>query len=45
MPIQGNGLAGHDIVIYQSTVAPRHREKSAWSRLPTPAWRSRSIAA
>ncbi|MYM27351.1 DNA-binding transcriptional regulator, LysR family [Duganella sacchari] len=27
MPVQGNGLAGHDIVIYQATVAPRHREK------------------
>ena len=27
MPIPGNGLAGHDIVIYQDTVAPRHREK------------------
>ena len=26
-PIPGNGLAGHDIVIYQSAVAPRHREK------------------
>ncbi|USX16425.1 LysR family transcriptional regulator [Oxalobacteraceae bacterium OTU3CAMAD1] len=27
MPTPGNGLAGHDIVIYQSAVAPRHREK------------------
>ena len=27
MPQPGNGLAGHDIVIYQSSVAPRHQEK------------------
>ena len=27
MPIPGNGLAGHDILIYQNAVAPRHREK------------------
>jgi DNA-binding transcriptional LysR family regulator len=27
MPVQGTGLAGHDIVIYQPTVAYRHQEK------------------
>jgi DNA-binding transcriptional LysR family regulator len=27
MPVPGNGLAGHDIVIYQASVAPRHQEK------------------
>ncbi|MET0320616.1 MAG: LysR family transcriptional regulator [Duganella sp.] len=27
MPIPGTGLAGHDIVIYQDSVAPRHRDK------------------
>ena len=27
MPQPGNGLAGHDIVIYQASVAPRHQEK------------------
>lgn len=27
MPTQGNALAGHDIVIYQHSVAPRHAEK------------------
>lgn len=27
MPQQGTGLAGHDIVVYQAAVAPRHREK------------------
>jgi len=27
MPQPGNGLAGHDIVIYQPSVAPRHQEK------------------
>jgi hypothetical protein len=27
MPEPGNGLAGHDIVIYQPSVAPRHQEK------------------
>ncbi|MET0267355.1 MAG: LysR family transcriptional regulator [Duganella sp.] len=27
MPQQGQGLAGHDIVIYQDSVAPRHRDK------------------
>jgi DNA-binding transcriptional LysR family regulator len=27
MPKRGNGLAGHDIVIYQGAVAPRHRER------------------
>jgi DNA-binding transcriptional LysR family regulator len=26
-PAQGNALAGHDIVIYQHSVAPRHAEK------------------
>jgi DNA-binding transcriptional LysR family regulator len=27
MPVPGTGLAGHDIVIYQASVAPRHQEK------------------
>ncbi len=27
MPVPGNGLAGHDIVIYQPAVAARHQEK------------------
>ncbi len=27
MPEQGVGLAGHDIVVYQGSVAPRHRDK------------------
>ena len=27
MPVPGNGLAGHDIVIYQPSVAFRHQEK------------------
>lgn len=27
MPEQGTGLAGHDVVVYQAAVAPRHREK------------------
>jgi DNA-binding transcriptional LysR family regulator len=27
MPEQGNGLAGHHIIIYQASVAPRHQEK------------------
>jgi DNA-binding transcriptional LysR family regulator len=27
MPERGNGLAGHDIIIYQASVAPRHQEK------------------
>ncbi len=27
MPQPGKGLAGHDIVIYQAAVAPRHQEK------------------
>jgi DNA-binding transcriptional LysR family regulator len=27
MPVPGNGLAGHDIVRYQPTVAPRHQDK------------------
>ncbi|MBV6324731.1 LysR family transcriptional regulator [Duganella violaceipulchra] len=27
MPVQGNGMQGHDIVVYQGSVAPRHMEK------------------
>jgi DNA-binding transcriptional LysR family regulator len=27
MPVPGNALAGHDIVIYQASVAPRHADK------------------
>lgn len=27
MPQPGNALAGHDIVVYQASVTPRHREK------------------
>jgi len=27
MPQQGTALAGHDIVVYQASVAPRHQEK------------------
>lgn len=27
MPTQGNALAGHDIVIYEASVAPRHADK------------------
>jgi DNA-binding transcriptional LysR family regulator len=27
MPVPGSGLSGHDIVIYQSSVAARHQEK------------------
>ncbi len=27
MPVQGNGMQGHDIIIYQGSVAPRHMEK------------------
>lgn len=26
-PVPGNGMAGHDIVVYQSTVIARHRER------------------
>ncbi|GJI99744.1 transcriptional regulator [Duganella rhizosphaerae] len=27
VPVQGNGMQGHDIIIYQGAVAPRHMEK------------------
>ncbi|OFA05157.1 LysR family transcriptional regulator [Duganella sp. HH101] len=27
MPVPGNGMQGHDIIVYQGSVAPRHKEK------------------
>ena len=27
VPVPGNGMQGHDIIVYQGTVAPRHMEK------------------